>query len=108
MPNLKIEVSATETLALRAIVTALVVHEAVRVEQSGGSATTAWIRELNASCADMIHQSDIIGAAPMSSSEYKDAAVSCLNNILGGIVIGHDADDLHHRDAARPTTDKRR
>jgi hypothetical protein len=108
MTNLKIEVSAAETLALRTIITALVVQEADRVEQSGRGAAADWIRDLNTTCAGMIRGSDIIGAAPMTSSEYKAAAISCLDSILGGIVIGPDADHLHQRHAARPTPNQGR
>ena len=105
MPNLTIEISPAEILALRTIITNLVVIEADRIERSGGGRVADWVQDLNETCAGVIRQSDIVGCAPMSSSEYKDAAIACLNNILGGILMGDDLDKLNQSNAAGPPPD---
>ena len=104
MPQLKIEVSAAEILALRTIITNLVVIEADRIERLGGGRAADWIQDLNETCAGVVRQSDIHGCAPLSPSEYKAAAIDCLNSILGGIVIGDDLNKLNQSNPTGPSS----
>jgi hypothetical protein len=83
----KFETSPAEVLALRAIVTALVVIEARRVEAAGFEAPE-WMKRLRGACVEIIQQAEIDGASSAASAELKTAASSCLKIMLDGISFG--------------------
>jgi hypothetical protein len=77
-----IEVSASELLALRAIVMGLVAVMADAYEKSGGGPAQTWINDFAVACADAITRGDIAGEA---AERMRREALEHIDNILGGV-----------------------